>query len=190
MFQRTPFSLVIKAFTDRLNSVGLDLNWFGLQGAPQFWLGDYQICLKPGQGAVDEGTMLGTGIPGCLIKRPIVCTLMSRSYEDEGERATQALYDHLAIEELLIAACHLYMPNEVNSIVVEPFKLSGTQEPQQKGGILSSQLVFDALYPALLELPQPDNSSELFLVSDGTPFLWGIVKDGHFLHGATSRGNR
>lgn len=182
MFQRTPFSRVIDEFTARLASHGLENHWFGLQGPPQFWLGDYQVCLSPGKGSVDEGTMLGTGVDGTLIRRPVVCNLLSRSYEDEGERATVALHEHLAREEQLIACMHLYMPTGVNTVVVEPFKLSSTSEPQQKQGIITSVLVFDALYPALLELPNVVSYDGVFMLDSLTPMLWGRPEDGFVRH--------
>jgi hypothetical protein len=178
MFQRTPFSLVIKSFTDRMDEVGLENNWFGLQGPPQFWLGDCQICVSPGKGSTDEGSVLGIGIDGTLIKRPIICTIMSRSYEDEGERATVALYGHLAVEETLTAALHLYMPTGVNTIVVEPFKLAETEQPQQKQGIITSLLVFDAVYPALLQsfedgTDSSDNWDGILKWDTNTGMSWG-----------------
>jgi hypothetical protein len=173
MFQRTAFALVIESFTKRMDDFGLRNNWFGLQGPPQFWLGDYQICVSPGKGSTDEGTVIGTGVDGTLIKRPIICTIMSRSYEDEGERATVALYEHLTVEETLMAALHLHMPTGVNTVVVEPFKLSSTEQPQQKQGIITSVLVFDAIYPALLQSIENHDWTGILKWDADVPMSWG-----------------
>jgi hypothetical protein len=150
-FQRTAFASIISAMRTRLAEYNLTVNWAGLQGEPQFWSGDYQITFAPGQATVDEGTATGTGRFGSLVRRQIELTLMTRTYEDEGERATVALLNHLSTEEVLIDALHLWMPDDLMGLVTEPIRMVGPSKPQQKQGIITSVLLFDALYPALLQ---------------------------------------
>jgi hypothetical protein len=150
-FQRTPFADVVAAVIERLQSFDITATWVGLQERPQMWLGDYQISLAPGAASLDEGTATGTGYCGSLIRRTVALTLQSRSYEDEGERATQALYEHLALEEQILAALHLWMP--AGGIVTEPLRLApgAPSQPQQANGVIGSVLTFETLYGALLQ---------------------------------------
>lgn len=157
-FQRTAFAAIVSSIRTRLSAYNLTANWVGLQGEPQFWSGDYQITLSPGSATVDEGTATGTGRYGSLIRRQIEVTLMTRTYEDEGERATAALLNHLSVEEVLIDALHLWMPTDAAGLVTEPVRMVGPSKPVQKQGIITSTLLFDSLYPALLEsgaVPSP-----------------------------------
>lgn len=146
-FQRTAYADVIADIIAKLGDAGLDYNWVGLQQAAQMWLGDYQIAIKPEAAQVDEGSTTGTGTGGTLIRRPVALTIMSRSYQDESERATQALYDHLEREEVILTALHLYMP----ASVVEPIRLARAESPAQTNGVISSVLVFETYYAALLQ---------------------------------------
>lgn len=146
-FQRTAYAEVVADVIARLADAGLDYTWVGLQPSQQMWLGDYQIVIKPEAAQVDEGSTTGTGTGGTLVRRPVALSIMSRSYQDEAERATQALYDHLAREEQILTALHLYMP----SSVVEPIRLARAESPAQGNGVISSVLVFECLYAALLQ---------------------------------------
>lgn len=150
-FQRTPFADVVSAAIERLRDYEIESCWVGLQDQPQMWLGDYQVSIAPGAASVDEGTATGTGIAGSLIRRPLTLTLKSRSYEDEGERATTALLEHLTLEERILTALHLWMPS--GGIVTEPLRIASgaPSQPQQANGVITSVLAFETLYGALLQ---------------------------------------
>lgn len=151
MFQRTPFADVVAAVIERLQSFDIYAVWIGLQERPQMWMGDYQVAISPGAASLDDGTATGTGTCGSLIRRPLALTLQSRSYEDEGERATAALLEHLGLEERILAALHLWMPG--SGIVTEPLRIASgaPSQPTQANGVITSVLAFETLYGALLQ---------------------------------------
>lgn len=151
MFQRTPYREIIAALLERLRANGFTSSWVGIKTPVEMWLGDYLIALRPGAASVDEGTTTGTGRCGSVIRRPVEMTLMTRSYEDEAERAEVALYEHLDREESLLTLLHLWMPTDVDGILLEPMRLASISEPSQEQGILKTQFAFEATYAAMLQ---------------------------------------
>lgn len=173
MFQRTPYRQIVAATLDRLRSNGVTSAWVGIKGPIEMWLGDYLVALKPGAASVDEGTTTGTGACGSVIRRPIAMTIMTRSYEDEAERAEMALYDHLDREESLLALLHLWMPTDPEGILLEPMRLASVSEPTQEQGIIKTVLTFEATYAAIAVPQIYEEFSCLITGPSGDFMLWG-----------------
>lgn len=151
MFQRTPFADIVREVIAQLELYALKSTWVGIQEKIPMMLGDYLIAIQPGSPMADEGTATGTGPTGTIIRRTITLTIKSRSYEDEGERAFQALMEHLTVEELALTAMQAYM----SDLLTEPMCLTeGGQSVRQETGVITSSLPFRCVYPALLLVPQ------------------------------------
>lgn len=151
MFQRTPYRDIIAALLERLRENGFTSAWVGIKSPIEMWLGDYLVALRPGAASVDEGTTTGTGTCGSMIRRPVDMTLMTRSYEDESERAEIALYEHLDREEALLTLLHLWMPTDPDGILLEPMRLASISQPIQEQGIIKTEFAFEAAYAAMLQ---------------------------------------
>lgn len=149
-FQRTAFAKIVQDVMARLQSEAVDLSWVSLLEAPQFWLGDYQVVVRPGSVRTDEGSATGTGIAGSLIVREIEVVVQSRYQTDEGDRALEALLEHLDREETVLAALHLYMPASGEGILTEPLRLESGSKPAWNAGVVSSTFTFAATYAAQL----------------------------------------
>lgn len=173
LFQRTAYRAVVSAVLSRLLSAGLNSTWIGIKQPTEMWLGDYLLSICPGAAAVDEGTATGTGVCGSLIRRPVRITLMTRSYEDEGERAQQALYEHLDREEALLTLLHLWMPTDANGILVEPMRLQGISDPDQSQGVIRTVFTFEATYPAMLQYSEYINQSIMWGDGAVDTINWG-----------------
>lgn len=149
-FQRTAFRKIVADVLARLQSEDIDLSWVSLLEAPQFWLGDYQVIVRPGGVVPDDGSATGTGVAGSLLKRQIEVVVQSRYQVDEADRSLQALLEHLDREETVLAALHLYMPASGEGILTEPLRLENGGKPQWQAGVVSSTFTFAAVYAAQL----------------------------------------
>jgi hypothetical protein len=181
-FQRTPYRSVVAAILARLRGFGLNSTWVGIKMPTEMWLGDYLIALSPGAASVDEGTTTGTGVCGSILRRPVKLVLMSRSYEDEGERAERALYEHLDREEQMLTALHLWMPTDINGIIVEPFRLANISDPEQVQGVIKTVLTFEATYPAWLQYGTIDQYNMLWTDGSANTTNWGVLPEDTILN--------
>lgn len=149
-FQRTAFSSIVNDVMARLQSKAVGLSWVSLLEEPQFWLGDYQVVVRPGGVQPDDGSATGTGVAGSLLTREIEVVVQSRYQVDEGDRTLAQLLAHLDTEETLLAALHLYLPANSSGITTEPIRLVSGSKPTWQAGVMKSTFTFAVTYAAQL----------------------------------------
>lgn len=115
---RTPLSTILPAVTAQLAAgTGLPTNRIGLlarEAEPPAFQGDQDLWVRAGDPTPLGQEMDGTGRIATVISRPLLVILRSRYGVDPSDRDDALLldpsYGHLAFEEAVASALHLFWP--------------------------------------------------------------------------------
>lgn len=151
-FQRTKFETVLTDVETQLQNAGFK-HFVYAEGNddPDGFLGDNQIAITIDSMTPDEGTLEGTGTRGNILIRKMQFHLMNRCNLDEGSRGKKAILQHLAMEEKILTALHIYMPSNANGILVQGARFAGSTKPTFKQGWTKSTMQFDFNYAGWLQ---------------------------------------